>query len=62
MNVKFIKVPATDGRNLAVNVMLVEAIEDNGNTIKITLSGKWIELNMTVDKFIEKCNEGNEID
>ncbi len=62
MNVKFIKVPATDGRNLAVNVMLVEAIEDNGNTIKIALSGKWIELNMTVDKFIEKCNEGNEID
>ncbi len=62
MIVKFIKVPATDGRNLAVNVMLVEAIEDNGNTIKIALSGKWIELNMTVDKFIEKCNEGNEID
>lgn len=62
MDVKFIKVPATDGRNLAVNVMLVEAIEDNGNTIKIALSGKWIELNMTVDKFIEKCNEGNEID
>lgn len=58
MNIKFIKVPVADGRNLAINIMLVEAIEDNGETIKIALGGKWLELNMSLSKFIDKCNVG----
>lgn len=56
MNILFVRVPVADGRNLAVNAMLVEAIEDNGQTIKIAIGGKWLELNMTVEQFIEKCN------
>lgn len=54
---KFIKVPTVDGRDIAVNHLLVEAIEDKGETIKIALGGKWMELNMTVEQFIDKCNE-----
>lgn len=59
MNILFVKVPIKDGRNIAVNAMLVEAIEDNGETIKIALGGKWLELDMTLEQFIAKCNVDN---
>lgn len=54
--IKFIKVPITDGRNISVNFALVEAIEDNGETIKIALGGKWLELNLTRQEFVDLCN------
>jgi hypothetical protein len=57
MYIHFAKVPAKDGRTLAVNTVLVEAFEDKGATISICVGGNWIELNMTADEFINKCNE-----
>lgn len=56
-NITFIKVPVSDGRNIVVNYVRVDAIEDLGETIKVSFGGKWLELNMTLQQFIDKCNE-----
>lgn len=60
MTISFIKVPLSDGREIRVNYILVEAIEDNGETIKIALGGKWYELNMTLKQFYDECNRDSD--
>lgn len=57
MNIHFAKVPTIDGRQISINTVLVQAIEDKGNTVSVCVGGNWIELNMTADEFINKCNE-----
>lgn len=51
--VNFLRDTTIDGRTLAINSTLIQAVEDKGDTISILLGGQWFDFDMTFAEFFD---------